>query len=155
TGWLGLDHHLKAGLQLERGRHRNITIIPGGVLYQDNNGAPQQAAYRDPAIAGGRFVTTSLFASDSFTMNRVTVDAGVRYDHSNASSPDLPAIDAEGHETDGVIPGKGHLYTWNVFSPRLGATVRLSNDGRSMLRATYGRFNQGVLTGELDPIHPG
>ena len=24
-----------------------------------------------------------------------------------------------------------------------------------MLRASYGRFNQGVLTGELSPIHPG
>ena len=24
-----------------------------------------------------------------------------------------------------------------------------------MLRANYGRFNQGVLTGELSPIHPG
>ena len=24
-----------------------------------------------------------------------------------------------------------------------------------MLRASYGRFNQGVLTGELSPVHPG
>ena len=51
--------------------------------------------------------------------------------------------------------GLGTLYTWNVWSPRLGVTTRLTADGRTMLRASYGRFHQGVLTGELGPIHPG
>jgi hypothetical protein len=39
-------------------------------------------------------------------------------------------------------------------SPRLGVTARLTADGRTILRASYGRFNQGVLTGEISPIHP-
>ena len=51
--------------------------------------------------------------------------------------------------------GLGTLYTWNVVSPRLGVTTKLSADGRTMLRASYGRFSQGVLTGELSPFHPG
>src|SRR4029077_6323906 len=51
--------------------------------------------------------------------------------------------------------GLGTLYTWNVVSPRLGVTERLTADGRTILRASYGRFNQGVLTGEISPIHPG
>ena len=37
-------------------------------------------------------------------------------------------------------------------SPRLGVTAKLTADGRTMLRASYGRFNQGVLTGEIAPI---
>ena len=53
------------------------------------------------------------------------------------------------------IAGLGHLYTWNVFSPRLGLTAKLTGDARTILRASYRRFNAGVLTGELDPIHPG
>jgi hypothetical protein len=32
--------------------------------------------------------------------------------------------------------------------------MKLTSDGRTMLRASYGRFNQGVLTGELSPFHP-
>jgi hypothetical protein len=32
--------------------------------------------------------------------------------------------------------------------------MKLTDDGRTMLRASYGRFNQGVLTGELAPFHP-
>jgi hypothetical protein len=79
----------------------------------------------------------------------------VRFDHSRAVSQDISAIDAEGRKTGEIIRGLGTLYTWNVLSPRLGVTAKLSADGRTMLRANYGRFNQGVLTGEISPIHPG
>ena len=49
-----------------------------------------------------------------------------------------------------IIEGRGTLYTWNLVSPRFGVTTKLSADGRTMLRASYGRYSQGVLTGELD-----
>ena len=42
-------------------------------------------------------------------------------------------------ETDQTIAGLGTLYTWNVVSPRLGVTAKLTADGRTMLRASYGR----------------
>lgn len=46
------------------------------------------------------------------------------------------------------------MYTWNVWSPRLGATAKVTSDGRTIVRASYGRFSPGVLTGELGPFHP-
>ena len=52
SAWLGANHELKAGIQLERGEHRGPTIIPGGVRYIDSGG-PFQAEYREPSIAGG------------------------------------------------------------------------------------------------------
>jgi hypothetical protein len=154
--WLGANHELKAGIQIERGEHRAPAVIPGGVRYVDSNGAPFQAVYRAPSIAGGRTDMVALFASDAIALNdRVTVNAGVRFDHNAASSQDVPALDASGLETTGRISGLGTLYTWKVVSPRLGVTAKLSADGRTMLRASFGRFNQGVLTGELSPVHPG
>jgi hypothetical protein len=156
SGWFGGDHEMRVGTQFERGEHSAPAVIPGGVRYVDNAGQPFQAIFRAPAISGGRFNTTALFASDSLTVNdRVTVNAGLRFDHSDAISQDLPALDAAGLETDDTIKGLGKLYTWNVVSPRLGATVKLTENGRTILRASYGRFNQGVLTGELSPFHPG
>ena len=47
------------------------------------------------------------------------------------------------------------MYTWNVWSPRFGFTLRLTDDGRTVLRGSFGRFHQGMLTGELAPFHPG
>src|SRR5689334_20196023 len=96
-GWLGTDHELKAGAQIERGEHRLLSILPGGVRFIDNNTAPFQAMFRTPSIAGGVFVTPAAFASDTFTVSsRITVDAGLRFDHSRAINPDLPVVSADG-----------------------------------------------------------
>jgi carboxypeptidase family protein/TonB-dependent receptor-like protein len=155
-GLFGVDQQWKIGTSVERGEHYQPQVIPGGVRYIDNNGQPFQAISSAPSITGGQFVTAAGFVSDTLTMgDRITINAGVRFDHSRAISQDLDAIDADGRQTSDVIHGVGTLYTWNVVSPRLGATVKLSADGRTMLRASYGRFNQGVLTGEIAPIHPG
>ncbi len=155
-GLLAGDHEWKVGGTVERGEHNALGVIPGGVRFVDNNGQPFQAISRETATPGGQFITAGAFLSESMTMaNRVTLNAGIRFDHSRAISQDLPARDFNGRETGGVVQGLGTLYTWNVWSPRLGVTMRLTSDGRTMLRASYGRFHQGVLTGELGPIHPG
>jgi hypothetical protein len=156
SGSLGTQHHVKVGTQFERGEHRLRQAFPGGVQFSDNNGGPSEAIFRGPSIAGGVFMTAALFASDSVTFkDRVTADVGLRFDSTRAISQDLPAVDAAGNETDAVIEGLGTLYTLNMLSPRFGITVKLDRTGRTMLRGNYGRFNQGVLTGELDPISPG
>jgi outer membrane receptor protein involved in Fe transport len=155
-GLFGADHALKIGTEIEKGEHRQPQIIPTGTRYVDNNGQPFQIISRDPATNGGEFITAGLFATDTLTLGeRVTVNAGVRFDRSRAISQDLPAVDLAGRETGGVVPGLGTLYTWKLVSPRLGVTARLSRDTRTLLRASYGRFHQGILTGEVSQNHPG
>jgi Carboxypeptidase regulatory-like domain len=154
--FLGADHEWKAGGQGEQGQHDALNAIPTGVRYIDSGGQPFQSVAREAATPGGRFVTVGAFVSDAMTVSdRLTVNAGIRFDHTRAISPDVAARAVSGHETGAIVQGLGTLYTWNVWSPRLGLTAKLAADGRTMLRASYGRFHQGVLTGELAPIHPG
>ncbi len=155
-GWFGADHQWKVGAQVERGDHHGTSIVPTGVRYVDNGLQPFQAIASKPSTSGGLFVAASAFASDAVTVgDRVTVSAGLRFDHSRAESQDLAAIDLDGGRTGGTVGGRGALYTWNILSPRLGVTAKLTGDGRTILRASYGRFSQGVMTGELSPFHPG
>ena len=155
-GLWGADHQWRIGGQVERGEHYAPTVIPTGVRFVDDSGQPFQAISRDPYQDGGVFITAAAFLSDAITVgNRLTINAGLRFDHSRAISQDLRALDPQGRETDGTVRGLGTLYTWNIVSPRLGVTTKLSADGRTILRASYGRFSQGVLTGELSPFHPG
>jgi hypothetical protein len=147
---------LKAGGQFERGEHRAINFIPTNVRYEDRASVPFQSISSLPSNIGGVSLTSSAFATDTMTVRgRLTITAGVRFDHSRAISQDLPAVDADRHETDAINAGLGTMYTWNLWSPRLGVTTKLSADGRTILRASYGRFYQGVLTGELEPFHRG
>jgi outer membrane receptor protein involved in Fe transport len=147
---------MKFGLQVEDGQHATWIAFQGGVVsYTDNAGQPVQATFRQPSTTGGEFVTTGLYAMDAIRFaGRFTVNLGLRFDHDRAISPDLAGHDSEGNETT-TITGLGTLYSWNVFSPRLGLTMRLTADGRTILRTSYGRFHQGILTGELAPVHPG
>ena len=151
------DHEIKFGAQIERGENSGWTAFQGGVVnYTDTAGQPVQATFRQPATSGGEFVTTGLYAMDTVRFaGRFTASVGLRFDHDRAISPDLPAHDAQGNETGAAIAGLGTLYTWNVFSPRLGLTAKLTADGRTIVRTTYGRFHQGILTGEPSAVHPG
>ncbi len=64
-------------------------------------------------------------------------------------------LDERGNDTGEMIDGKGTEGTWNTVSPRFGGIIRLDSTGRTLLRGSYGRFSQGVLTGEISPFHPG
>jgi len=153
---LGADHQWKIGGQVEKGESYGPSIIPTGVRFVDDNGRPFQAVSSDPSMTGGSFITAAAFASDAVTVgDRLTINAGVRFDHSRAISQDLQAPDSTGRETDRIIGGLGTLYVWNLWSPRLGATMKLTGGGRTVLRGSYGRFSQGVLTGEFSAFHPG
>jgi outer membrane receptor protein involved in Fe transport len=154
--FLGANHEWKVGTQMEQGYHRSTTIIPTGVRYVDSNGQPFQSVSADPSVNGGEFNSGALFATDTMTLGeRLTVNAGLRFDHNHAISQDLHTVDAMGQDTGTIVRGRGSLFIWNLVSPRLGVTVKLSGDGRTVLRSSYGRFHQGVLTAEISSVHPG
>jgi hypothetical protein len=153
---LGADHQWRLGGQFERGWHEGSSRIPTGVRFVDSNGQKFQSVSFDPQQVGGQSDSASAFVSDAITAgDRLTINAGVRFDHVRAISQDLPALDLNGQETGATVKGLGTLYTRNIVSPRLGVTVKLTADGRTVLRGSYGRFSQGVLTGELEFFHPG
>ena len=52
--------------------------------------------------------------------DRLTMNAGLRFDQSRAISQDLHAVDLQGRETADIVGGLGALYTWNVWSPWSG-----------------------------------
>ena len=155
-GLWGVDHQSKMGAQVERAEHETAVIIPTGERFVENGGTPFQKISNPASNTGGQFITAALFATDAITVgDRLTINAGLRFDHSRAISQDVHAVDSGGHEISGTVSGAGTLYTWNILSPRLGLTLKLSADGRTMMRASYGRFSQGVLTGEIGNFHPG
>jgi hypothetical protein len=150
------DHEWKLGVQVERGGHHITSVTPGGERFVDSSGQPSERVSKAPSHIGGRFVTAAAFVSDAVTFgDRLTMNLGLRFERNRAISQDLHGVDLEGRETSDVVAGLGTLYTWDVFSPRLGVTMKLGASGRTILRASHGRFYQGVLTAELDPFHPG
>jgi len=156
AGWLGADHEWRTGVQIDRGEHRAAAILPTGASAAYRNGVLRQRTLQAPSNSGGRFVTAALFVNDALSLNsRVTINPGLRFDHSRAISQDVPEFDALVHATGRIISGRGTMGTWNVLSPRVGVVIKLDASGGTMLRANAGKFGQGLLTGEISANHPG
>ena len=81
----------------------------------------------------------SGYLQDTFSFDRLSINAGIRYDHQtgenaatvvpgNPSFPDiLPAID---------YPGSGEPFTWEDWQPRLGITYALGQNRSTVLKAS-------------------
>jgi len=156
TDFLASDHDFKFGVQWVHGSTTTFYGYPGGAHYYLYYGEPYYAYFRDPFNIGGQFRTWGVFAEDVIRPNdRLTLSLGLRFDHSQATSQDLPRRDINGDETGETVQGLGNLYTWDTFSPRIGLNFKLTADGKTILRANYGRFHRNMTTGEMDDVHPG
>ena len=155
---LGADHQWRIGGQLEKGEHQLSSIIPTGVRYRRHRRTAVSGRSRsDPSIVGGavhhhRRVRQRRHhrGQPADDQRRTAVRPQPRHQSGSAR-----CSMHRGTRPTASSAVSARLYTWNVWSPRLGVTTKLTADGRTMLRASYGRFNQGVLTGELAPFHPG
>ena len=164
-----VDHSIRFGVQIARNLDTGQQVWPGGVLYRDFNGAPDQAQYQSPLVYAAESRSQGVWVEDELTMGRLTMTPGVRFDRMEAISPAAPVVDPAAYsgtdglcrcnqsfgETGATIPGLGEMFTWNKVSPRMGINLRLTSDSRTVLRGTAGRYYRTVFLNDFAGMHPG
>jgi hypothetical protein len=98
-------------------------------------------------------VTTSLFVTDTWSIDRLTLNIGARFDRYRAWLPQqsLPA----GRFTSAFDYAEvSEVIAFTHIVPRVGATYDLTGDGKTVLKANWGRFafNPGVNL--ADAVNP-
>ena len=81
----------------------------------------------------------ALYAQDRWTINRMTLNLGLRFDYQNAyvpaqNLPAIPFVAARNYAPIYDVPD------WKDISPRVGATYDIFGNGRTVARANYGRY---------------
>jgi outer membrane receptor protein involved in Fe transport len=151
--FLGGSHDLKFGVQFNEGGSQYTRGVNDYVYTY--SGVPASATTQAPHHVGGKETTTGVFLDDSFRVNsRLTLNLGVRYDHARASFQAEPILDASGNPTGQSSAAVDNLFTWNVVSPRVGFSLKLTADGKTAFKGHYGRYYRGIITNEFETAAP-
>ncbi len=105
-----------------------------------------------------------IYAQDQWTIDRLTLNLGVRYDHVNAYYPDQShpgelALEYFGASATRFVPafdvdGRDNVPNYHDIVPRLGAAYDLSGDGRTAIKATLGKYVLPVGTSIAEEVNP-
>jgi hypothetical protein len=133
-------HDFKVGTQLSRERMAYDRIRNGDILLELVDGVATRAFLSNtPINSDHRLETWAVFGQDRWTIGRATVNAGLRIDGVKAY---LPAQSSPA----GTWVGARSFPEREVFSfgakvaPRLGVSYDLLGNGRTAVKAYYGRF---------------
>jgi len=150
------SHQFKAGVNVKLGRQGDIetlgfdkTIHGTAVNYRFSNGVPNQLTLLD---APWNFEETvndfAFYLQDQWTMDRLTLNLGVRYNEVRGSTPEQ--VLGEGY----FVPERRFAPLDDVphyrnLSPRLGVAYDLFGTGRTALKASLGHYPEivRVVTG--------
>jgi outer membrane receptor protein involved in Fe transport len=143
------SHDFKFGVQIERANSLSAQAYFNNVFYYDYAG-PYYALFREPYAMDAATRVAAGFAQDNWTLNdRVTLNLGVRFDHTTGNIPDVEQLDSalEGM-TGTTFSGLGEIISFNNVSPRLGITTILDKGAKTVAKASWGRY-YGKLLGNM------
>jgi hypothetical protein len=150
----GQMHDVRIGAQFQDGGNMSESVWPGGQQVTTSNGQPLYIEVRDPSFSGGSMRTLGFFVDDGWTVSeRVKLNLGLRFDINTGWIQEMPQLDAARNEI-GIVPGIDDLVDWTSWSPRVGVNLKLSDDGSSIMRVSYGRYYQGVTTNMYSALSP-
>ena len=160
-------HSLRGGMNLSTGDWRLLTMWTGDVQpITYNAGRPVQVTLRLPSDRNnGIDRDLGLFLQDKWSLGRVTLNAGLRYDQfigESRESSVLPSRFSSGATfgacPDGTVdPGDlctGKVQNWKDISPRIGFAMDVFGDGRTALKASAARYVAGQAIAFANQVNP-
>ncbi len=151
-GMIGGSHELKVGFFGWRGSIDTAFFDdPIGnyiLIFNTVGGVPHQPAqlrtYNSPINPHSLVENQSAYVSDRITTGRLTLNLGFRFERYHAWVPPQtkPAaavvLNAYSGALDVPYTDAG---TWNMPAPRAGFAYNLTKDGKTVIKGTYGWFN--------------
>ena len=158
-GLLGAAHQLKSGFENWYGwgtDQFNVFRDTRLRYRQDANGVPQPSelfAYNTPLVQRTRMRNFAAFIQDRASYSRVTMNLGLRWSYYDGTIPEqtggggrwFPEVN---------YPEIRTPYSWNTLAPRTGVVVKLTENGKTVAKASYSRYYEVMYTGEFNTINP-
>lgn len=151
-------HELKFGFAYRRASVASSSLLPGnGVEARTETARGTIARIQREWVSAYEGSYKALYAQDTFTADRFTLQAGVRWDLQKANNkpstargnplfPDiLPDLEYDGSGTD---------IEWSDLSPRIGFTYALDESRKTLLRGNFSIFTQQLAMPDVTVVNP-
>ncbi|MQA28991.1 MAG: TonB-dependent receptor [Luteitalea sp.] len=154
--FLSGDHEIKTGFDYIP-TTKDWMFLPRGASgdysLRFQAGTPfQLVTYNKPVHPFNKASYTGAYVQDNWRMGRLTLSLGLRFDRNNAWIPEQTR-EAGTFTVTETFP-RIQFPVWHALAPRLHFAYALTNDGKTVLKGGWGRFNQARYTNDVEPVNP-
>ena len=149
------SHNLKVGFTLLQ---QNISVGQSNdgdwSHFTTFRGAPYRATFWGSASSSNYgSPTLGIYAQEQWTLDRMTINAGLRFDYVNAGYPDQDRPTNIWVTQPLSIAGRD-VVTWKDFQPRLGLAYDLFGDGKTALKVSASRYGARDSSDWAEAVNP-
>jgi hypothetical protein len=147
-------HNTKVGVQNSWGRYRRTREANGDIRAIFLNGVATQAQILNTPLNwfDNLHADFGIFGQDSWTMKRLTVNYGARWEYFAHGVPEETA--PSGRFVSARTFGPIDWPTWKSFSPRGGAVYDLFGNQKTALKFSIGKYMTAGSTGFSELYNP-
>ena len=145
------SHALKVGFNNIKGSFWERTYDFQPTSYRFNNGVPNQITIRATPYRAdaNEDADLGLYVQDRWTLDRLTLSVGVRYDDFRSSFPEQrlgpgPLVPSRNL----AFPAQDNL-GWRDLTPRIGAVYDVFGDGKTAVKVSLNKYLEGQALGGL------
>jgi hypothetical protein len=142
-------HAMKVGFTHNSGYFFQTTYAVQPISYRFNNGVPNQVTIA--AVPYNETTKTDhnmgIFGQDTWTIDRLTLGLGVRYDYYGNSQPAQhlgPTLFTPNRNID--FPASSNL-SWHDLTPKLTSAYDLFGNGRTAIKVSLNRYVESLAAG--------
>ncbi len=138
-----INHEIRVGGQLRRIESDGDAFWPGRNIYTYNTVSTHFVVAKRGISTPVIMDYLSLWAQDTLSLGRLTVNAGLRFD--NQSGTNDPGLVPANPMVPNVLPaidysGSGKEFDWQTLGPRVGITYALGSERQTLVRASLAQF---------------
>jgi hypothetical protein len=149
------SHALKTGLQWHIGQTWNMADANADLVQRYRDGVPDSViVYNTPTrlynLMGADF---GVYIQDSWTLKRLTVNPGVRYEYFNSSSQPKAV------EAGRFVPARSFdlipdTPNWKNLAPRFSMVYDLTGNAKTALKGSINKYNRNFTTDFANRYNP-
>lgn len=155
TSYVTGSHNFKVGLQYVWDQDDRFRDAQADLIQNYLDGVPNTVSvYNTPNIVISRAHDVGVYAQDSWTIGRLTLNPGLRLEYFNGWNPEV-SMPAGRFAPARFFPAQHNVPNWkHQPAPRFSAVYDLFGDGKTALKGSVSKYDQAWSAGFAQRYSP-